>query len=56
MTQSETRTQKEQDLLKHDYAAPCPDCGAVVFEWQDSCDGCDPVDEPATEQASLPGQ
>lgn len=33
-------SEKEADLLSQDYAAPCPDCGAVVFEWWDGCREC----------------
>jgi len=44
---------KEKSLLENDFADPCPDCGAVLFEWEDSCDECDSGEETPTEQAKL---
>jgi hypothetical protein len=44
---------KEKSLLENDFADPCPNCGAVLFEWEDSCDECDGDEETETEQATL---
>ncbi|ELZ95028.1 hypothetical protein C440_08127 [Haloferax mucosum ATCC BAA-1512] len=51
----EQRQEKRESLLRHDYAEECPDCGAVVFEWQDECDDCGSGDgvEETTEQQTL---
>jgi hypothetical protein len=33
-------SQKKKDLLEQEYTEVCPECGAVVFEWWDSCRTC----------------
>lgn len=42
-----------------DYAAPCPVCGGVVFDWweTDTCRDCEDADDdsPTTEQTTLGG-
>lgn len=48
--------EKERGLLEQDYAAPCANCGGVVFEWWDSetCRDCEEsTQEISTEQATL---
>lgn len=48
-------TSKERDLLSNDFAEPCPDCGAVVFEWWDGCRECDEPEDPDGVQTTLGG-
>ncbi|WP_435359309.1 hypothetical protein [Haloarchaeobius sp. DFWS5] len=44
---------KELSLLENDYASQCPECGGVVFEWQDACTDCDATTTDSTEQTTL---
>lgn len=47
---NDNMTGKENGLLSQDYADPCPECGAVVFDWWDGCHECDGT---GTTQATL---
>lgn len=44
---------KQKSLLENDFAEPCPDCGAVLFEWKDICSECNSTNETGTQQATL---